>query len=199
MDGPLREVRRPRTVDKPTVPIVRCDATARYNLKCLVLSEDVFGVEVHYAGRTVPCPGADRGCRYCEIDRPTRWVGYVAATDTVARQKRWLVELTAGVMGEVDAWHKSNGTLRGLWAELTRPSHRPTGRLQIELKRLAVVLPEELPKPFDVRAALARIWKGSLEGGLFDEDRNACPSPGETRPGGRLDVLSGNGRVLPQS
>jgi len=162
-DSPFRETDLPRSVEKPTVPIVRCNSENRYKLPFYCLSHKWIGYETHYSGRTVPCPGEDRGCRLCKAGRRLSWEGYVAATDPVHRTRQFLVVLTPGIMSDVAAWLKANGTLRGLYFLITRPSCKPTGRCYASINRPPGVLPADLPKTVDVRGALARIWKGSLE------------------------------------
>lgn len=161
-DQLLRRVDRPRSVDKPTVPIVRCDQGNRYKLPFICVSNRHCGYETHFSGRTVPCPGAENGCRLCEQGRRIAWEGYVAATDPVHRTRQFLVVLTAGVMPDVLAWLEANKTLRGLYMQLSRPSCKPTGRCEILINRPPGILPGDLPKPVDVDAALHRVWKGSL-------------------------------------
>lgn len=165
-----RPTTRPRSVAKPTTPIIRCDRGVHYKLNVVILSHDCYGHDVHFAGRTVPCPGADAGCQYCEANRPIRWVGYVAATNPDTRTRRFLVELTPGIMGDVDRYFDAYGTLRGSFLQLTRPSQHPTGRLAALIHPHRGCNPSELPAAGDVESEVWRVWRGSVApGGPSDE------------------------------
>ncbi len=151
-DPPSSQDRGPRYL------IVRCDKTERYHVPFFCLSDRVFGFNVHYVGRSVICGLEDGPCDWCAKGRAKRWVGYVAAMDE-SKQKRFLVELTAGVMDDVRRYRKTWQTLRGHFVTLTRPSHRPTAKLRIDFAGHGKYLPEgDCPKSFDVSSSLALIY-----------------------------------------
>lgn len=159
MSNPLKNRPRPRTDQiRVNYPIVRCNRSERFCVRALVLSSDVFGVEIHYAGRSHVCTAHVGSCRLCDDGKPTRWVGYVAAT-SLDLNSLFLLEFTPGVMPDVDQHVKQWKSLRGCWCELTRPSQRDTGRLCIRLNQpFLACKPGELPAPFDLEQTLAKIY-----------------------------------------
>lgn len=159
MSKPLKNRPRPRVdATKVSYPIVRCNRRERFSVRCIVLSKDVFGVEVHFAGRSHVCTSHLGTCKHCEDGKPTRWVGYVAAI-SVDLNSRFLVELTPGVMPDLDRHLKQWKSLRGCWLGLTRPTQRDTGRLVVTVgPPFAGCTPEQLPAPFDLEQVLEKIY-----------------------------------------
>lgn len=142
----------------PRYLIVRCDKSERYHVPFFCLSNHVFGFVVHYVGRSVICGVGEEPCEWCAAGRAKRWVGYVAGMDE-SKQKRFLVELTAGVMPDVARFTQTWKTLRGHFLTLTRPSHRPTAKLRIDFAGHGKYIPEgDCPKSFNVPSSLALIY-----------------------------------------
>lgn len=139
-------------------PIVRCDQSERFKLEFWSLSKNIHGFYVHYAGRSKICTKPFGHCDLCDAGKPNRWVGYLSATD-LHRQKRFLVELTPGVMGVVSNYLEQYETLRAGWFTLTRPSQRPTGKLALMIAHCPHGLnPSDLPPAFDMAPVLGKIY-----------------------------------------
>ncbi len=139
-------------------PILRCDAEQKYKLAGFILSDRIYGVDVHYVGRSVPCMQHTGECAWCKLGRPTRWVGY-APCACHNRQKLFILELTPGVMPSVIEYQKQFGSLRGCMVHLSRRNPRPNARLDISILAAGAVLaPGDLPAAFDIEAALAKIF-----------------------------------------
>jgi len=159
MTSTIRFVPRPRTEEmQRNYPIIRCDRASKFKLAFYCLSNDVAGLEIHYAGKSVPCTSHLGDCKWCALGRQTRWVGYVPATDH-ARQRLFLAELTPGVMPVVETFLERFQTLRASYFTLSRPSMRDTGRIDLSIMPpTSGAAPGELPAPFDVSGILAKIF-----------------------------------------
>lgn len=157
----------------PSFDIVRCNAKQRYMLRFLCLSDEVFGLKVHFAGKSSVCLAPDFPCEMCAAEKAWRWVGYLAATDHL-HHKKFIVEVTAGVMPDVNRYRELWPTLRGREITLTRPSCKPTGRLKIEFGTEARTTPSKLcPAPFNLVAVLEKIYgvtkpEKTQDGSAFD-------------------------------
>ncbi len=144
--------------------ILRCDAEQKYKLAGFILSPRIYGVDVHYVGRSVPCMQHTGDCAWCKLGRPTRWVGYAPCADH-NRQKLFIMEFTPGVMPSLVEYQKQFGSLRGAMVHLSRRHPRPNARLDINvLAAGAVLAPGDLPPMFDIEAALAKIFGLDAEG-----------------------------------
>lgn len=142
----------------PSFPIARCNALQRFQLRFTCLSDDVFGLKVHFAGKSNVCLAPAFPCEFCKDEKPWRWVGYLAAADALCH-KQFLVELTAGVMPDVNRYRELWPTLRGREITLSRPSMKPTGRLKIDFGSEARTAPSsKIPPPFNVIAVLEKIY-----------------------------------------
>lgn len=145
-------------------PILRCDAEQKYKLAGFVLSSRIYGVEVHYVGRSVPCMKHTGDCAWCNLKRATRWVGYAPCV-CHNRQRLFIMELTPGVMPSILTYHEQFGSLRGCMVHLSRRNPRPNARLDINILAAGAVLaPGDLPPAFDIEAALAKIFGLDSEG-----------------------------------
>jgi hypothetical protein len=164
MDGtPLLTSVPPSPSRRPSVDVVRCGPSTNYQVRALIVSTEVFGCEVHYAGRTVPCLAPGRPCKWCDAKRAKRWVGYVHATDPIHRVKRFLLELTAGVMPDLQRYVDLHDTLRNAYVVLTRTTNHPTARLRIDVQPHRASGPGELPIAGSVAQDLWRMWSPSLD------------------------------------
>lgn len=171
-DVPLVPSPAPDDGRKPFIPIVRCNAKNNYRVRAVIVSSQHYGTNTHYSGRTVPCLAPVRPCKFCDDKRAVRWLGYVHATDPVYRVKRFLLELTPGVVPTIQRYVDQFGTLRNSYVELTRSTPHPTARLQIELTPHAGCTPGELPVEGNIADDLWRLWNGSLGSAGGDTDGN---------------------------
>lgn len=163
MDGtPLTGTAPPSMGTRPSVDVVRCGPKTNYQVRALICSDQVFGQQVHYSGRTVPCLAPGRPCKWCDRKRSLRWVGYVHATDPIHRVKRFLLELTAGVMDDLQRYIDMHDTLRNAWVELTRAAPHPTARLKVNIIPNRSCAPGDLPVAGSVAQDLWRMWSPAL-------------------------------------
>ncbi len=159
MTGLLQFSARPNAGDtKRSYPIVRCDSEQKYRVAGFILDPQIYGVNVHYVGKSVPCSAPREACTWCDAGRPLRWVGYAAACD-LDRHKLFLMEFTPGVMPVFEAYQRQNPSLRGAFVNLTRRKPRSNSRLEATIQPAGRYLaPGDLPAAFDVEEVLERIY-----------------------------------------
>lgn len=173
MTGLLQFTERPDAGDSQrSYPILRCDAEQKYRLSGFILSTHIFGVNVHYVGKSVPCAQPKASCTWCDAGRPLRWVGYAPACD-LDRHKMFLFEFTPGVMPAFEAFLTMHDGLRGCYVNLTRRKPRPNARLEVAIQPAGkYVQPGDLPTAFDVESVLERIY------GLTGDPDSNLSTPG---------------------
>lgn len=133
-------------------------------IRGFLLSDELVGVNTHfYMDRTVPCKEPESKCIGCQYGLHKRWKCYLGC---------WSKEMTRLVLVEL--------TRKALEESLNIPKARTIFRRGLEIivqrrgtKNNAPLLFElnanrnpgcELPKQFDIRAALERIWYGNRDG-----------------------------------
>jgi len=145
----------PNEIPKPqNAQLVRTPPTGR--LKAIITSHKLIACPTHYhARRTVPC-GGPGNCPLCESGLKWRLHGYISIlnTDNLAHQ---ILEVPARTYDALAQWYKNFNTVRGLYIELTRPTQRPNGQIQLIVRRPQTI-PESLPDPLPVQWMLCRIW-----------------------------------------
>lgn len=128
--------------------------------RSMVLSERPIGVMTHwFRNRTVRCTKNEGECEACG-KAALRYKSYMAGWDLDSR-KYVLIEFTAQAAIDNPKTLGDDGpSLRGLNVVTSRKGNSNAGRLLVEFftdpKRDAASVPE----PFDVQAALERIWNG---------------------------------------
>ena len=159
MAGLLQFSERPNAGDtKRSYPILRCDPEQKYRVAGFILSPRIFGVNVHFVGKSVPCSAPKEACTWCDAGRPLRWVGYAPACD-LDRHKMFLFEFTPGVMPVFEAFLTMHDSLRGAFVNLSRRKPRPNSRLDAVIQPAGKYLaPGDLPPAFDVEEVLERIY-----------------------------------------
>lgn len=139
--------------------LIRPGPKAGWSIPCLILSDWVFEVRTHYAGRTVPCLVRERRCEHCEAGRADRWAGYLA----VVRPKGLgpaILELTPGCIKPIQEWCTTHGNLRGCEMVIAREKNKANAAVEITyLSRRPLENGTELQPAFDIKAALWRIWQ----------------------------------------
>lgn len=165
---------------------------------------DMVGCETHFwGGRTVPCEGD--ACAACLQGIASRWHGYLSIWDPGAHGQL-LVEVTEEAARQIQAYAKSNGSLRGAIIQLHRANYRRNSRLVADLKA-ADLSKVNLPPAPNIIAILETIWglnKGSTRA---TQARNSTPTIEArdgvnqfTEPqqaGNFTDILLRNRGVLP--
>lgn len=139
---------------RDTAQLVRTPHTGK--LKAIITSNKILAAPTHYySRRTVPC-GGPGNCPICEAGHKWRLHGYLSILnlDNLAHQ---ILELPARSYDAIAAWYRQFSTVRGLYIELTRPSQRPNGQIQL-IVRKPQTIPETLPDPLPVQWLLCRIW-----------------------------------------
>jgi len=138
------------------IPIVSAPSYGKVHGICL--SEDITGVITHFLDRrTIPCVRRENSCGGCAASCPKRWKGYFASwCPRVSRMS--LVEITYDCYRSM-AVDLSPGKVhfRGLAFTLYRVGKKSNAPVRIDWGTVPVPL-EEVPKAFDVKTALRRIW-----------------------------------------
>jgi len=194
MSNPLKNRQPPAPSETvPRIPLIRCNAEQKYQVRFVCLSDWVFGLNLHYAGKSIVCFAPEEPCEHCDKHKKVEWKGYLCATD-MRLEKEFLVEITAGVMTEVCRFLELWKTLRGKCITLTREGNIPNGRLQIDLGGPSRMhAPEACPPKFDLPALLKKIYKLPDDAPFFDELKPAEHAPLVTQAihGNRLDGEAG--------
>jgi len=143
---------------KQNYAILRANREQKFRLRFFCLSDDILGLEIHYAGRSIPCTSYLGSCKWCDLGRAKRWVGYIPAC-CEKRQNLFLAEVTPGVVPAIDRYVQQFGSLRGAYITLSRPTMRDNGRLDAIIQPLGSTLaPGDLPLCFDAVPVLAKIF-----------------------------------------
>lgn len=156
-DRPTWAVAVPKDV-KPLIFIM--SPRPRETRRAIVLSERPLGVMTHWwRGRTVRCTDGESECEACG-KAARRYKSYVAGwcMDT---NRYWLVEFTAQAAIDNPKTLGDDGPdLRGLTVILNRKGQGNAGRLLVKFYSDPSRVAAAIPEPFDVQAALERIWTG---------------------------------------
>lgn len=150
--------------------LVRTPPTGR--LKAIITSPKIIACPTHYhARRTTPC-GGPGNCPLCESGLKWRLHGYLSIlnTDNLAHQ---ILEVPARTYDALAQWYRNFNTVRGLYIELSRPTQRPNGQIQLIVRRPQTI-PESLPDPLPVQWLLCKIW------GVPTSDEPPPPEPQKT-------------------
>jgi hypothetical protein len=124
-------------------------------IRLIILSPQPIGTNTHYhKGRTKPCDG--QLCEACQLGLPYRWHSYIAVHNADTGENA-LLELTAQATEQLQPARDEFHTLRAVKLVLERPSHRPNGRIHINIHpgRAAEL---GLPDPPEVQRILLHIW-----------------------------------------
>lgn len=121
----------------------------------IVLNDEIVGAELHwFQGRSTPHLKKD--CPFCGPGKQTVWKGHICGLCEMTK-KCVIVEFTAPCIDQLNEYKLRHGTLRGARLKLHRTGGKPNGKLfaQVEPSGLGT---NELPEPFDLRAALHFMW-----------------------------------------
>lgn len=150
-----RRSRAPRE-DQKTYGWKIVRASPGKQLKLMVLSEDVFGIDTHYwERRTGPCREVD--CPACLAGYDARWKGYVLAVDTSTHQNI-VLEFTPPAFPAMDEGLKKYGSMRGMLISVGRAKATFNGTVQIVV-RDRTIIPAGEYQVYGVWDVLAKIWK----------------------------------------
>lgn len=149
-------------------------------LRAIILASPLIGCYTHWwTDRTVPClgPSDQWPCPGCQRHLERRWKGYLACYEP-GLSRSILMEVTANSARLRPELLDPAQNLRGSILEL----HRLPGRKNapVEAKLLIGTHRGTLPAPFDVKAALLRLWGADPYLGSPGVDLAALPPPDET-------------------
>lgn len=124
-------------------------------LKVVVMSADFEGTRIHYAGRTMPCPG-EQLCDECKRGKAKRWRGYLLGQLSGTTQ-RVCVEFPAIAGKHIDRFYKEYQSLKGLNLSFYRANEKNNGRVCVKCNGMNVNahLIQKVP---DVREVCNLIW-----------------------------------------
>lgn len=121
-----------------------------------ILSAKMFGLPIHFYGRSIPCT-QKAGCPICAADNKPRWTGYLPVW-TPGMIRPALIELPTAAAETVRDYQTKYATLRGRLINCTRPRGKANSRIKVELTS-----PNNeglsLPSVPEVRQALCLIWR----------------------------------------
>lgn len=121
-----------------------------------ILSAKMFGLPIHFYGRSIPCTQRP-DCPICASDNKPRWTGYLPIwTPTMIRPA--LLELPTAAAESVRDYQAKYATLRGRLINCTRPRGRANSRIKVELSSPNIE-GLSLPAVPEVRQALCLIWR----------------------------------------
>ena len=154
-ENQFRVSRRPADINEDYRWRIR-RVKAGERLKLMILSTDIFGVEMHYwGGNSMPC--MLKNCPACKAGNESRWYGYVLAVET-SKRKHVIWEMTPPAVPPLDDAFKQYKTMRGLLVIAWRFNDKDKGRIETEVKGITV--PDDTcSEAFTVWDPLARIWR----------------------------------------
>jgi hypothetical protein len=146
---------RPEANDAQSkVKLIRCPAKGVFVF--YITSAQIHSTRIHYyKGRSRP--HTKPSCEACDAGNEHRYKGFIAACNKHDRGQG-IIELTAGPADQLYDHLENKGSIRGLIIQLTRPSGRANGLIEITIRKPDID-PEELPKPPNVIQALKKIWQ----------------------------------------
>lgn len=121
-----------------------------------ILSAKMFGLPIHFYGRSVPCT-QHATCPICAKKNEPRWTGYLPVWVPGAIKPQ-LLELPTAAAEYVAMYQAKFATLRGRMIKTSRPRGRANSKLLVEITNPTnegLSLP---PVPL-VREALCLIWQ----------------------------------------
>lgn len=155
----------------------------------LFLADTFFGCWVHWEGMVLPCTH-DEKCGRCKGGRGSRWQGYIAFYDMVAKE-RVVLSLTEMAARDCLQLMQEHGTLRGLQVETYRSTCSKNNARQV-VKLVKAYPAEEVMPEHPVIDSLNRLWGmnlARLQGGEGkprpfrpDDDNDGIPLPAPRPP-----------------
>lgn len=128
-----------------------------------IVSDSVWGVMVHWEGRTRECNG-EENCERCHAGLSNKYLGYLYCWDSFRKEYIFL-ELTGDAVEELWRLAGTKDKLRGLIIEARRRGDGPKTGLVISIRE-PVNDTSSLPEPRDPEEVLRRLWgwkKGVLK------------------------------------
>lgn len=121
----------------------------------IILNDEIVGAELHwFQGRSTP--HLKQGCPFCGPGKQTVWKGHVCGLCETSR-KIVIVEFTGPCLDQLNEYKLRHGTLRAARLKLHRTGGKPNGKLFAQVEPSGIGT-NELPAPFDLRAALHFMW-----------------------------------------
>ena len=144
----------------PWVPIL--SPKAGETLQAVSLDSSILGVLTHFfSERTLPCYLDKALCQGCQHGLARRWKGYLSG---------WQASLGRFVLLEItrQAFERARRTLstimdlRGYLVSITRQGRARNGSCVVDFRSWCLPEDKKLPRSFDAKGALMRIWQRSL-------------------------------------
>lgn len=146
----------PPSGDTPFIPIL--SPKAGETLQAVSLSSAILGVQTHYAfERTMPCYLDRDQCSGCKNKLARRWKGYLAGFQP-ALGRFVLIELTRQAYEKARRQLAIITDLRGYNVSLHRHGRARNAAVSVDFRSWCLPHDPKLPKSFDAKAALMRIW-----------------------------------------
>lgn len=150
----------PPTPAEPLIPILSPKPGAAVH--AIVTSYELLGVTTHFLHRrTKPCLNDEARCEGCLSGLPKRWKGYLAAELPPGGHKV-LIEITYDGYRTCKELQAPGVALHGRRIDLRRMGSSKQAKVKVELDTSNVA--KLCGEPFDVKAALLRIWFGERPG-----------------------------------
>ena len=134
-------------------PIVCVDT--RGPLRFRMLSEQIWGTELHHDGRSFFCTGRGK-CVACAAGLPKRWAGWVPACSWDYRLS-WVVKVSAGAHRQLTELRKVHPRLVGLPLTFKRALQRSNSAVLVSCAHPPEVSWDSLPPSFDPRGAVLNL------------------------------------------
>lgn len=133
---------------------------ARGKVGGYILSATMFGLPIHFYGRSIPCT-QHPSCPICAKGNVPRWTGYLP-TWLPGDVKPRLLELPTSAAERVRDFQKKYGRLRGKLIKCTRPRGHTNSRIKVDIFSPNIEALSLPPVP-EVREALCLIWRLSFD------------------------------------
>lgn len=153
--------REPQARSKPWVHVPIVSVDLRGPLRFRPLSEQWWGVFLHFDGRSEICRGKEC-CQWCKAQVPKRWAGYWPACSWDCRQC-WVVKVTRGAAGQLHPLRERYGQWRGLPITFRRSGSKLNSPVRVETPAGLNLVPTELPAEFDPRPVVLYVHQYSAE------------------------------------
>lgn len=149
----------PNFTNRKSFKVLRPQTKNSQHVRAIILSPQIYGCQIHWRGRTIPCSAHTGECEVCNLGQQPRWIGYVAAWNIKLKELA-LLEITAGCSQQIEDFRKKIGTLRGVHIEIERQGEGSHGKLLVaDLHVVKQDMLTNMPAQFDVPEILYRLWK----------------------------------------
>jgi len=128
--------------------------------KAVVLSPRIWAHHVHWLGNvTVPCDSEKGRCELCELQKPTRWAGYLLCWDYGRGSKQFFLCITPKAGYDLMQAAEYEVGLRGRMIVYRRATKSSTSALVLRFDAYLERKPEDLPQDLNPRPYLEQLFK----------------------------------------